>query len=104
MFLPIPTLRQGEKCNSLFCLLFQAALMRRDRRIQGQITKAFRRSENQLLKALRKRKAEVMVSTVVRAYSILLYWCWIIRSSKREKCVCHARESTGKRESVLYVI
>jgi len=38
----------------------EAALMRRDRRIQGQISKAFRRSENQLLKALRKRKAEVM--------------------------------------------
>ena len=36
--------------------------MRRDRRIQGQITKAFRRSEHQLLKALRRRKAEVMVS------------------------------------------
>ena len=45
-----------------FYLIFQMALMRRDRRIQGQITKAFRRSENQLLKALRKRKNEVQVS------------------------------------------
>ena len=65
--------------------------MRRDRRIQGQISKAFRRSENQLLKALRKRKAEVMVSTKLRLYSIFVYWYYIcvlvLGNVKWFKCV-----------------